>query len=315
MGTIVTDVEAGATLAELLVPARGVVAHKKAATAALQICTSSRALQPGAEAEDAQRWSGEARASSNCGCFTDRRPAQHAQRRQVHADRGDLNARTEIADYPFHHVAPPPRRRARRAGVELRRRRRSGSDRGAAEGAGAGASVPASPLQRTQLLLHVIDIAPFDGPWIRWRRRAHRGRAEEVRRPTPCAKPRWLVLNKIDMVPADRACPAACTSSCASCAGRDGVRVSALTRQELRHPGARGLRTSRTRRPAAVLADTLRRPATVPDHGWGSSPARGVVVKGQFEPRHRRSRGLDAAAIGDWCPAARRARQPGPAKW
>src|SRR5690606_21601991 len=55
-------------------------------------------------------------------------------------------------------------------------------------------------LQRTRLLLHLVDLAPFD-PQADPVREA-RAIVRELRRydPALAEKPRWLVLNKIDMI-------------------------------------------------------------------------------------------------------------------
>jgi GTP-binding protein len=73
---------------------------------------------------------------------------------------------------------------------------------GASEGAGLGHQF-LRHLQRTELLWHVIDLAPFDDS-IDVVAQA-RALAKELKLSDPAlhAKPRWLVLNKIDMIPAE----------------------------------------------------------------------------------------------------------------
>ncbi|HNO42744.1 MAG TPA: GTPase ObgE, partial [Ottowia sp.] len=71
---------------------------------------------------------------------------------------------------------------------------------GASEGAGLGHQF-LRHLQRTRLLLHIVDIAPFDegvDPVVQ-----ARAIVAELKKYDPSlhAKPRWLVLNKLDMVP------------------------------------------------------------------------------------------------------------------
>jgi len=71
---------------------------------------------------------------------------------------------------------------------------------GASEGAGLG-HLFLRHLQRTRLLLHVIDMAPFDeGVDTVAQAKAI---VNELKKYDPAlhAKPRWLVLNKLDMVP------------------------------------------------------------------------------------------------------------------
>jgi GTP-binding protein len=73
---------------------------------------------------------------------------------------------------------------------------------GAAEGAGLGHQF-LRHLARTRLLLHIIDVAPFEegaDP-----ARDAKSIATELKKFDPALyrKPRWLVLNKIDMLPAE----------------------------------------------------------------------------------------------------------------
>jgi len=73
---------------------------------------------------------------------------------------------------------------------------------GASEGAGLGHQF-LRHLQRTHLLLHVIDMAPFDDsidPVAQ--AKAIVGELKKYDKAL-YDKPRWLVLNKLDMVPAD----------------------------------------------------------------------------------------------------------------
>jgi len=73
---------------------------------------------------------------------------------------------------------------------------------GAAEGAGLG-HLFLRHLQRTRLLLHVVDLAPFDeGVDPVAQAKAIVGELKKYDA-TLYEKPRWLVLNKLDMVPSD----------------------------------------------------------------------------------------------------------------
>ena len=109
------------------------------------------------------------------------------------------NARPKIADYPF--TTLHPNLGVVRAGPE-----RSfvvadlpGLIEGAAEGAGLG-HLFLRHLQRTRLLLHVVDMATFDGadPVAQ-----AKSIIKELRKYDEALydKPRWIVLNKLDMVP------------------------------------------------------------------------------------------------------------------
>jgi len=109
------------------------------------------------------------------------------------------SARPKVADYPFTTLHP-------NLGVVRVDENRSfvvadipGLIEGAAEGAGLGHQF-LRHLQRTHLLLHIVDIAPFD---------EHVDPAKEARAlagelkkydPALAAKPRWLVMNKADLL-------------------------------------------------------------------------------------------------------------------
>ena len=113
------------------------------------------------------------------------------------------NARPKIADYPF--TTLHPNLGVVRAGPE-----RSfvvadlpGLIEGAAEGAGLG-HLFLRHLQRTRLLLHIVDLAPFDenvDPVAQ--AKAIVGELKKYDEAL-YKKPRWLVLNKLDMVDADK---------------------------------------------------------------------------------------------------------------
>ena len=112
------------------------------------------------------------------------------------------NARPKIADYPFTTLHP-------NLGVVRVGPEQSfviadipGLIEGASEGAGLGHQF-LRHLQRTRLLLHVVDLAPFD-PDVDPVAQA-KAIAAELKKYDPklYAKPRWLVLNKLDMVPAE----------------------------------------------------------------------------------------------------------------
>ena len=112
------------------------------------------------------------------------------------------NARPKIADYPFTTLHP-------NWGVVRVAAEQSfvvadvpGLIEGAAEGAGLGHQF-LRHLQRTRLLLHMVDLAPFDDavdPVAQ-----AKAITLELKKYDPelFDKPRWLVLNKLDMVPTD----------------------------------------------------------------------------------------------------------------
>jgi len=108
-------------------------------------------------------------------------------------------AKPKVADYPFTTLVP-------NLGVVSVGTDRSfvladipGIIEGASEGAGLGTRF-LKHLERCRILLHVIDLAPFDGsdPAL--------GAVQivqelELHKPELAAKPRWLVFNKLDLVP------------------------------------------------------------------------------------------------------------------
>ncbi|MBM3387041.1 MAG: GTPase ObgE [Betaproteobacteria bacterium] len=112
------------------------------------------------------------------------------------------NARPKIADYPFTTLHPNlgvvrvgPEQSFVVADVP-------GLIEGASEGAGLGHQF-LRHLQRTRLLLHIVDIAPFDegvDPVAQAKAIVAELKKYDVELYN---KPRWLVLNKLDMVPAE----------------------------------------------------------------------------------------------------------------
>jgi GTP-binding protein len=110
------------------------------------------------------------------------------------------NARPKIADYPFTTLHPNLGVVRVGAGKSFVVADIPGLIEGAAEGAGLGIRF-LRHLQRTRLLLHLVDMAPVD-PDADPARDA-RAILKELRKYDPelAARPRWLVLNKIDMIP------------------------------------------------------------------------------------------------------------------
>ena len=109
------------------------------------------------------------------------------------------NARPKIADYPFTTLHP-------NLGVVRVAEEKSfviadipGLIEGAAEGAGLGHQF-LRHLARTRLLLHIVDLSPFDetrDPVLE-----ARAIVKELKKYDPALhdKPRWLVLNKLDTI-------------------------------------------------------------------------------------------------------------------
>lgn len=112
------------------------------------------------------------------------------------------NARPKIADYPFTTLHP-------NLGVVRVGPEQSfvvadipGLIEGASEGAGLGHQF-LRHLQRTRLLLHIVDVAPFDEAVDSVEQA--KAIVKELKKYDQSLydKPRWLVLNKLDMVPAE----------------------------------------------------------------------------------------------------------------
>ena len=110
------------------------------------------------------------------------------------------NARPKIADYPFTTLHP-------NLGVVRVSHEKSfviadipGLIEGAADGAGLGVQF-LRHLQRTRVLLHIVDLAPFDEAVDPVREA--KAIVKELKKYDESLfdKPRWLVLNKLDMVP------------------------------------------------------------------------------------------------------------------
>ena len=201
MGTVITDLDTGQVIAELLVPDEKVLIVKggDGGFGNLHFKTSTNR----APRQKTPGWPGE---------------HKHLKLElKVLADVGLLgmpnagksslitaisNARPKIADYPFTTLHP-------NLGVVRVGPEQSfvvadipGLIEGASEGAGLG-HLFLRHLQRTHLLLHLVDFAPFDDsidPVAQ-----ARAIVAELKKYDPALydKPRWLVLNKLDMVPVE----------------------------------------------------------------------------------------------------------------
>lgn len=111
-------------------------------------------------------------------------------------------ARPKVADYPFTTLHP-------NLGVVRVDDNRSfviadvpGLIEGAADGAGLGIRF-LKHLQRTRVLLHLVDLAPFDPEADPVQDALAIARELEKYDSELAAKPRWLLLNKLDLIPED----------------------------------------------------------------------------------------------------------------
>jgi GTP-binding protein len=201
VGTIVTDLETREVIAELLLPGEKVLLAKGGDGGFGNLHFKSSTNR--APRQKTPGWPGEAK--------------KLKLELRVLADVGLLgmpnagkstfiaavsNARPKIADYPFTTLHP-------NLGVVRVAPEQSfvvadlpGLIEGAAEGAGLG-HLFLRHLQRTRLLLHVVDMAPFDDnvdPVAQ--AKAIVGELKKYDKAL-YDKPRWLVLNKLDMVPVE----------------------------------------------------------------------------------------------------------------
>jgi GTP-binding protein len=201
VGTIVTDVDSGERIAELLVPGEQVLLAKGGDGGFGNLHFKSSTNR--APRQKTPGWPGEQRKLK----LELRVLADVGLLGMPNAGKSTLiaaisNARPKIADYPFTTLHP-------NLGVVRVAPEQSfvvadipGLIEGASEGAGLG-HLFLRHLQRTRLLLHLVDFAPFeDGADPVAQVRAIVGELEKYD-PALAAKPRWLVLNKLDMVPAE----------------------------------------------------------------------------------------------------------------
>jgi GTP-binding protein len=205
VGTVITDLDSGEVIAELLTPEEKVLIVKggDGGFGNLHFKTSTnrapRQKTPGWPGEQ-RRLKLELKVLADVGLLG-----------MPNAGKSSLiaaisNARPKIADYPFTTLHP-------NLGVVRVGPEQSfvvadipGLIEGASEGAGLG-HLFLRHLQRTHLLLHLVDFAPFDDavdPVAQ-----ARAIAAELKKYDQSLfdKPRWLVLNKIDMIPLDERGP------------------------------------------------------------------------------------------------------------
>lgn len=119
-------------------------------------------------------------------------------------------ATPKVADYPFTTLYPNLGVVSVEVGRSFVIADIPGLIEGAADGAGLG-SLFLRHVQRTRLLLHLVDIAPMEGGIEASPAEQVRAIENELRKydPAMLEKPRWLVLNKADLMFEDEAKAAA----------------------------------------------------------------------------------------------------------
>jgi GTPase len=201
VGTIITDLDSGEVIAELLAPGEKVLLAKGGDGGFGNLHFKSSTNR--APRQKTPGWPGELRRLK----LELRVLADVGLLGMPNAGKSTLisaisNARPKIADYPFTTLHP-------NLGVVRVGPEQSfvvadipGLIEGAAEGAGLG-HLFLRHLQRTHLLLHLVDFAPFD-EGVDPVEQAKAIVAELKKYDEGLyAKPRWMVLNKLDMVPAE----------------------------------------------------------------------------------------------------------------
>lgn len=204
VGTVISDAETGTVLADLAVDGQRTLIAKggQGGIGNLHFKSSTnrapKQFTPG-EAGEERSLRLELKVLADVGLLGQPNAGKSTFIRAVSA------AKPKVADYPFTTLHP-------NLGVVRVDHQRSfviadipGLIEGAAEGAGLGHQF-LRHLQRTHLLLHIVDLAPFDTAVDA----VHEAQAivEELRKYDQALyeKPRWLVLNKIDILPeAERA--------------------------------------------------------------------------------------------------------------
>ena len=198
IGTVITDEETGSLVADLATDGQQTLIARggKGGLGNLHFKSSTnrapRQSTPG-EAGEQRRLRLELKVLADVGLLGMPNAGKSTLIRSISA------ARPRVADYPFTTLVP-------HLGVVRADESRSfvvadipGLIEGAAEGAGLGHRF-LRHLQRTRLLLHIVDLAPLDGATDPVT--DARAIVKELERYDKALyeKPRWLVLNKLDLI-------------------------------------------------------------------------------------------------------------------
>ncbi len=201
VGTVITDADSGETLADLAADGQTALVAKGGTGGLGNIHFKSstnrapRQATPGEKGEQ-RRLRLELKVLADVGLLGMPNAGKSTLIRAISA------AKPKVADYPFTTLAP-------NLGVVRVDQDKSfvvadipGLIEGAADGAGLGHQF-LRHLQRTRLLLHIVDLAPFDAATDPVADARAIVRELERYDPALADKPRWLVLNKLDLIDED----------------------------------------------------------------------------------------------------------------
>ena len=198
VGTVITDADSGETIADLATDGQIALVAKGGTGGLGNIHFKSstnrapRQATPGEKGEQ-RRLRLELKVLADVGLLGMPNAGKSTLIRAISA------AKPKVADYPFTTLAP-------NLGVVRVDQDKSfvvadipGLIEGAADGAGLGHQF-LRHLQRTRLLLHIVDLAPFDEATDPVADARAIVRELERYDPALADKPRWLVLNKVDLI-------------------------------------------------------------------------------------------------------------------
>jgi GTPase len=201
VGTVITDADSGETIADLAADGQTALVAKGGTGGLGNIHFKSstnrapRQATPGEKGEQ-RRLRLELKVLADVGLLGMPNAGKSTLIRAISA------AKPKVADYPFTTLAPnlgvvrvDPDKSFVVADIP-------GLIEGAADGAGLGHQF-LRHLQRTRLLLHIVDLAPFDGATDPVADARAIVRELERYDPALAEKPRWLVLNKLDLIDED----------------------------------------------------------------------------------------------------------------
>ena len=203
VGTVITDADTGELIADLAADGAARACSRRAARAASATCTSSRARIARRASSRTAKQGERRRLQSRAQSAGRRRPARHAQRRQEHVHPRGLGGAAEGRRLSVHDARAQPRRRAHRREPQLRHRRHPRASSRAPPTARASAISSCGTCSARACCCTSSTGAVRPGRRSRCATRARS--SSELKRYDAALhdKPRWLVLNKLDLIPDD----------------------------------------------------------------------------------------------------------------